>query len=640
MTCNVYDFDKTIFKKDSSVEFYKFCLKKKPSIIKYIFEQLFFFVLYVFSFIDKTKFKSHMFVFLKSFKDIDSVVLEFWEEKKKYINEWYKEKHQSDDIVISASPVFLLTPICKELDVGLLFASDVDPQTGKFRSPNCYGEEKVNRLNTYAKGLEIGEFYSDSKSDQPLADLAKDAYLVKGEKLHKWNEYKPSLKERIIKRFFSKEFLAFLVVGGINVINGVWISYVFSLFLSPLLAFFIGYAISLTISYFLNSLLVFKAKLNISKYFKFCVSYIPNFLIQNCLILLFYYQLHFDKLFVYILAAIIAIPVTFLILSLFTFAKKKEDENDNAIFIPSLCIGIGSLIVTTIAIDILVCSALFVVKIGISWFQLPLSFIAASALIYFVKGKENRSVFILEVLSVLLIFVISSLVAGMFVDPSYDGNSYHKLAIGFLKNGWNPIYEIPDSNTSLRIIGSSIDVEPWVDGYCKGTWIFSASIYAITGNIECGKCYNLILMVAVLLASYGAFKKRISNEFICVGLSLAACLNPVLISQLFTFYIDGALYASLYLLVLYLVVWQLDSTNSKVYQFVLVGSAMVICGNIKFTGLLFGAVFCIINFVYYAIGKFVSDKGQCSKKETFKNLVKPLLAFACIALIIVMLLML
>ena len=31
---NVYDFDKTIYKGDSTLDFYFFCLRKKPIIIK------------------------------------------------------------------------------------------------------------------------------------------------------------------------------------------------------------------------------------------------------------------------------------------------------------------------------------------------------------------------------------------------------------------------------------------------------------------------------------------------------------------------------------------------------------------------------------------------------------------------------
>ena len=64
-------------------------------------------------------------------------------------------------------------------------------KTGKIIGENCYGEEKVKRF--YEAGYNkdsIDEFYSDSLSDSPLADISKTAYIVIKEKLVPWNEYK------------------------------------------------------------------------------------------------------------------------------------------------------------------------------------------------------------------------------------------------------------------------------------------------------------------------------------------------------------------------------------------------------------------------------------------------------------------
>ena len=197
MISNIYDFDKTIYKKDSTIDFFKFCLKKRPSIIKYLFILLWYFFLYVICVIDKTKFKSKFFVFLKAFDNIDQVVSEFWKEKKQNIAEWYEKQHQENDIVISASPYFLLKPICDELHIKHLVASNVDSKTGQFLDKNCYGEEKITQLKEIIGDVEINEFYSDSYSDQPLADVSKNPFIVKHGKVHRWNEYKPSFIEKV-----------------------------------------------------------------------------------------------------------------------------------------------------------------------------------------------------------------------------------------------------------------------------------------------------------------------------------------------------------------------------------------------------------------------------------------------------------
>jgi len=116
----------------------------------------------------------------------------------------------------------------------------------------------------------------------------------------------------------------FLIIGVINTINGIGFAYLYSLIIKNVnLAFIVGYLTSLTIAYLLNSFLTFKERLNLKKFIKFCISYIPNFLIQNTFVILFYNILNWEKLIVYSLAAIIGIPVTFLLLKLFAFKKSS-----------------------------------------------------------------------------------------------------------------------------------------------------------------------------------------------------------------------------------------------------------------------------------------------------------------------------
>jgi phosphoserine phosphatase len=67
-----------------------------------------------------------------------------------------------------------------------MMASRVDKLTGKTHGLNCHDVEKVRRLNEKYSDYVVMESYSDSlKSDKPILDLAKKAYLVKGEKLTK-----------------------------------------------------------------------------------------------------------------------------------------------------------------------------------------------------------------------------------------------------------------------------------------------------------------------------------------------------------------------------------------------------------------------------------------------------------------------
>lgn len=318
---NVYDFDKTIYDGDSTLDFYLFSLKKKPTIIKYLPMQLFAFFRYVFGIYTKLQFKEKFYSFLKGIDNVDNIIEKFWEEKACKIKEWYMLVKCDSDLIISASPEFLLQPICKKIGVKNLIASKVNKSTGVCEEENCYGKEKVVQLKKKFSNIEIEEFYSDSLSDEPLAEIAKSAYIVSGRKIIEWDKYNPSRLKKIKSMFLSKKFISFLAVGCINTINGILFSYIYSIFLDVNISFILGYFTSMTISYVLNSKLVFKAKTSFEKYIKFCIAYIPNFIMQNIIVFLFYNILNLSKLLVFTLAAIIGIPITFVLMSIFTFKK-------------------------------------------------------------------------------------------------------------------------------------------------------------------------------------------------------------------------------------------------------------------------------------------------------------------------------
>ena len=194
MEVNVYDFDKTIFDGDSTQKFYLYLLKKQPQISVYLPKQFIYFIPFSLGIMEKTKFKEKFYSCFSIVKDIDKEVEEFWKIHIKGIKKWYYEKQKDTDIIISASPEFLLTPICKKLGIKYLIASKVDNKTGKYTGLNCYGKEKVIRLNKEIPNIIIGEFYPDSFSDEPLAEIAKKSYIVDRDNLYPWWEYKRNSK--------------------------------------------------------------------------------------------------------------------------------------------------------------------------------------------------------------------------------------------------------------------------------------------------------------------------------------------------------------------------------------------------------------------------------------------------------------
>ena len=183
---NVYDFDKTIYDGDSTADFYLYALGKHkknlllaPSLATAAMKY------YVFRKGTKTQFKEVMYRFLNRC-DTEQDVASFWEKNARKIKRYYLKQQRSDDVIISASPVFLLQPICNKLGIRCLIASEVDPHTGQYSGENCHGEEKVRRFRAQFGQTEIDAFYSDSHSDDPLARIAKQAFMVKGESLSPW----------------------------------------------------------------------------------------------------------------------------------------------------------------------------------------------------------------------------------------------------------------------------------------------------------------------------------------------------------------------------------------------------------------------------------------------------------------------
>lgn len=183
---NVYDFDKTIYYPDSSYHFFLHCLRRHPlAVLPVIPLALALGLRYWRGKISSKHLKEHLFSFLSRIRDVESEVEVFWEKHQKHLQDWYLQQRQDDDLIISASPEFLLRPISEKLGVSLI-ATPMDARSGKIRGENCHDEEKTKRFKEKYQDAPIEAFYSDSLSDSPMASLSKTAFLVKKGKHFPW----------------------------------------------------------------------------------------------------------------------------------------------------------------------------------------------------------------------------------------------------------------------------------------------------------------------------------------------------------------------------------------------------------------------------------------------------------------------
>lgn len=183
---DVYDFDGTLYRGDSTRDFLLWCVRRFPRVAATLPRAGAAAVACLgLGAIDKTRFKAALYRFLPFVPDIEREVERFWGAHEARIAGPCSP--QAGDLVISASPEFLLRDVCERRGLALI-ASQVDPVTGRVLGPNCSGAEKVVRFHERFGDEPVERFFSDSRNDDPMAAIAREAWLVEGGALQLWNE--------------------------------------------------------------------------------------------------------------------------------------------------------------------------------------------------------------------------------------------------------------------------------------------------------------------------------------------------------------------------------------------------------------------------------------------------------------------
>ena len=187
---NAYDFDRTIFQPDSSYAFVFYCLRHYPrAVLRAAPGMVYGAGMRLLGRMDTRQLKEKVFAFLARLDDVDRVVEEFWQEKESGLEAWYLAQKREDDLIISASPEFLLRPVAEKLGVRLI-ATPMDKHSGLILGKNCHDYEKVTRFIQSFPHEKPERFYSDSLSDSPMAWISHRAWLVDKGKMSPWPERK------------------------------------------------------------------------------------------------------------------------------------------------------------------------------------------------------------------------------------------------------------------------------------------------------------------------------------------------------------------------------------------------------------------------------------------------------------------
>lgn len=271
-------------------------------------------------------------------------------------------------------------------------------------------------------------------------------------------------------------------------------------------------------------------------------------------------------------------------------------------------------------IYLLISFALVLITTSIFWI-LGLSLLKVSLFISFILSificiyilEDNLKNKIISIFISIIVLIISIFVSGYVFDQSDDGNTYHKETIYMLKEGWNPVYN--DYKEFAKNNNLTYNHELWSEHYPKTTWIIGATIYDITNNIETGKFYNITFMyITFVLLSYIIYK-QFSKKYLSILISLVTVINPITMSQIFSYYVDGLLGLLLYLSIIYMYLF-INNDKDKLIKIVL-ASLIIIISNIKFTGLAYCGLFCLGYYIYYFLKNIKSNNTRLIKNTIY-----------------------
>jgi hypothetical protein len=242
---------------------------------------------------------------------------------------------------------------------------------------------------------------------------------------------------------------------------------------------------------------------------------------------------------------------------------------------------LGGAILTFLFLTVTIAELGWVLGMPLQGFVLPTALVGS----YLVTGWGARIYFrspfrmaLLVAALLALLVAASARISLAFYDVSFDGQAYHQEGIYQLAHGWDPLF-------ARHFSPSAPFQNVLLNHYPKGSWTVEAAMYRLTGHIETGKFANLLLVCAAFslaLAAFTAMQKKLGAWPVAMAVLVAA--NPVVLCQIFTFYVDGQM-ASLFVCLAALCF--LGAVIGNAWVDLLWFEAAILIIQVKFTGLVY-----------------------------------------------------
>jgi hypothetical protein len=236
-------------------------------------------------------------------------------------------------------------------------------------------------------------------------------------------------------------------------------------------------------------------------------------------------------------------------------------------------------------------------------FAAPMALTAALLFAYWLARREGLRGRMCwwPVCLTLALLAASLLLSAFFYDFSWDGQWYHQLGIISIAHDWNPLSE---PMRSFDLSPSQLHSQIYLRHYAKGPWYAAATIFATTGRMEWGKCINWLILMAAFFGTLAACLSGGLRRSRALGIAAVVAINPVVISELTTFMVDGVMASALILTVVATVSALRQPRPAVIAAGV---AASIVCINSKFTGLVY------LCFLLAAVGVWCLFKARGSR---------------------------
>jgi hypothetical protein len=234
------------------------------------------------------------------------------------------------------------------------------------------------------------------------------------------------------------------------------------------------------------------------------------------------------------------------------------------------------LLISPLFLTLFLSNLFFLFKISLSGLTIFFSFIIS----YFILLSLTQKNHLYEWLITGIIYLLSYFLSIFFYDLSADGQWYHLESIINLYKGWNPIYEISKTNVA----------QIYVQSYPKGYEIIAASIYSFTQKMESGKLINMIVLIASLVYVFQLLKQTKLSIFKKYVYTFLICVNPIVITEIFTYYLDGFMFSCLLILICSFISLLKNYNKIELAIFIFILSVF---SSLKFTSILLIFIFVL-----------------------------------------------